>query len=297
MSTVTGWGAAIITSLTAALALVFAFIPRLLGFIVILVIGWIVAMALEKAVTWLLRRVGFDRIADRIGLTKFEQRMGMRMDASGLLGRIVYWFLILVFLVPAVDALGLTSVSGLLNQIIAYIPNVFVAVIILLLGTLAATIVADIVKGATASSRMGNPDLIANVVRYVIMVLVAIVALDQLQVAPGLMQVLFTAIVGAVALAFGLSFGLGGREAAQRWLARRENTLVAARIQSQGSTSPAAAPSGRTTPTTPATATTNMGTSSVDRNMESVQRDPTPLYNDQDAARGYTQQPTYPQQP
>jgi len=222
---ITDWGVAIWTSLTNALMLVFSFVPKLIGFLVILLIGWLLAAFLEKAVTFLLRRVGFDRMATRIGLNRFEQRMNVRMDAAGILGKIVFWFVFLVFLVPAVDTLGLTTVSNLLGQIINYIPNVFVAILVLFLGTLAATFIADIVRGATASANIGNPNVFANIARYSILGFAALIALEQLQIAPSLLNILFTAIVGAMALAFGLAFGLGGRESAQSWLARGENTL------------------------------------------------------------------------
>lgn len=230
MPVITDWGVAIWTSLTNALMLVFSFIPKLIGFLVILLIGWLLASFLEKAVTFLLRKVGFDRMATRIGLDRFEQRMNVRMDAAGILGKIVFWFVFLVFLVPAVDTLGLTTVSNLLGQIINYIPNVFVAILVLFLGTLAATFIADIVRGATASANIGNPNVFANIARYAILAFAALIALEQLQIAPSLLNILFTAIVGAMALAFGLAFGLGGRESAQRWLARGENTLSNIRV-------------------------------------------------------------------
>ncbi|GCE11524.1 mechanosensitive ion channel family protein [Tengunoibacter tsumagoiensis] len=225
MSTVTDWGSAIVSSFAAALALLFAFVPKLLGFLVILLIGWLVASALAKAVTFLLRKVGFDRISSRIGLTRFEQQMGLRMDAPDLLGKIVYWFVFLVFLVPAVDALGLTSVSSLLDKVISYIPNLFIAIIILFVGGLLAKLAADIVRGAAASGRFGNPNLFANITRYVILGFIALLALYQLQIAPAMIQTLFTAILGGAALAFGLAFGLGGRDSAKRYLDRSEAAL------------------------------------------------------------------------
>src|SRR5712691_12443906 len=224
-------GTAIFNAFSNALNLVLTFVPRVIGFLVILLVGWIVATVVSKALTFVLRKIGFDRMADRIGLTSFEQRMGVKMDAAGLLGKIVYWFLFLVFLVPAVDALGLTSVSAILGMVIAYIPNVFVAILVLFLGTLAATFVADIVRGATASVNMGNPNMYAAIARWAIMGFVAIIALEQLQIAPALLNELFGAVVAAAALAFGLAFGLGGRETAQRLLNRSENSVSAAASQ------------------------------------------------------------------
>src|SRR5437879_1579508 len=101
MAVVTNLGVAIISSLATALALVFAFVPRLIGFLVILLIGWAIAKGLEKGVTLLLRRVGFDRVGQRIGLDRMEQQLNMRMDASSLLGKVVFWFVFLIFLIPA----------------------------------------------------------------------------------------------------------------------------------------------------------------------------------------------------
>ena len=222
---------AVVSSFGAALALLFTFVPRLLGFLVILLVGYIVATALAKAVTFLLRKVGFDRFSTRIGLTRLEQQMGVKMDAAGIIGRIVYWFVFLIFLVPAVDSLGLTAVSALLGQVVAYIPNVFVAILILFLGTLAATFVSDIVRGAASSSRIGSPNVFANIARYAILGFVAIVALEQLNIGAALLNILFTAIMGAAALAFGLAFGLGGRDAAKRLVESSESSLGQAASQ------------------------------------------------------------------
>ena len=222
---------AVVTSFGAALALLFTFVPRLLGFLVILLVGYIVATAISKAVTFLLRKVGFDRFSTRIGLTRLEQQMGIKMDAAGILGRIVYWFIFLIFLVPAVDSLGLTAVSALLGQVVAYIPNVFVAILILFLGTLAATFVADIVRGLASSSRIGNPNVFSNIARYAILGFVAIIALEQLNIGAALLNILFTAIMGAAALAFGLAFGLGGRDAAKRLVESGESSLGQAASQ------------------------------------------------------------------
>src|SRR6202165_1561880 len=234
MAVITNWGDAIISALADALNLVLTFIPRLLGFLVILLVGWLIATAVSKAVTFVLRKIGFDRVGDRIGLTRLEQRMGVKMDAAGLLGKIVYWFLFLVFLVPAADALGLPAVSNILNQLVAYIPNVFVAILVLFLGALAATVVADLVRGATASASMGNPNLFATIARFAIIGFAALIALEQLQIAPALLNELFGALVAAAAIAVGLAFGLGGQDTARKWLNRGESTIGTAASQLQG---------------------------------------------------------------
>jgi hypothetical protein len=235
MTVFQNFGQAILSALGHAIDLLFVFIPLLLGFLVILLVGYIIATAVSKAVVFLLRKVGFDRFAQRIGLTRLEQRMGVQMDPAGILGKIVFWFLFLIFLVPATNALGLTSVSNILNSLIAYIPNVFVAILVLFLGTLGATFVADIVRGTTASTNIGNPNIFANIARWAIIGFASLIALEQLQIAPSLINELFAAIVGAAAIAFGLAFGLGGQDAARRWLSRGETTMsnAASQIQAQ----------------------------------------------------------------
>lgn len=224
-------GVSIVNALNDAVRLILTFIPRLVGFLVILIVGLVIAWAVSKALTFLLRKIGFDRMANRIGLTRLEQRMNIRMDPAGVLGKIVYWFILLIFLIPAADALGVPAVSNILNTLVAYIPNVFVAILVLFLGALFATFVADIVRGAVASAKIGNPNLFAGIARWAIIGFAALVALEQLQITPALINELFGAIVAAVAIAFALAFGLGGQDAARRWLSRGESTVTTAAAQ------------------------------------------------------------------
>ncbi len=224
-------GVSIVNALNDAVRLILTFIPRVIGFLVILIVGLILATLVSRALTLVLRKVGFDRMANRIGLSRFEQRMGITLDPAGILGKIVYWFILLIFLVPAADALGLPAVSNILNTLVAYIPNVFVAILVLFLGTLAATFVADLVRGAVASANIGSPKIFAGIARWAIIGFSALVALEQLQISTPLINELFGGIVAALAIAFGLAFGLGGQEAARRWLARGEGTVTTAASQ------------------------------------------------------------------
>jgi hypothetical protein len=233
MTVVTNWGQAILIALANALNLILTFIPRLFGFAIILLVGWLIATLVSKGVTLLLRKVGFDRMSQRIGLNRFEERMGVKMDSAGILGKIVFWFILLIFLVPAADALGVPAVSNVLNELVAYIPNVFVAILVLFLGALAGTVVADLVRGTAASAKVGNPNLFANLARYAILGFAVLIALEQLQIAPTLLNELFGALVAAVAIAFGLAFGLGGQETARKWLNRGESTMSTAASQLQ----------------------------------------------------------------
>lgn len=214
--TVTNWGSAIMTSLTAALSLFLAAIPRVIGFIVILIIGWLISGVLAAAVVALLRAVRFNDLAQRSGLSGFVQNMGIRRDAAGVLADIVKWFVRLIVLVVAFDALGLPAVSAVFQQFLLWIPNLVVAVVILVIAGLAANALGDLIRGATAQAGFSNPDLLATITRVAVWTFGIVVAVNQIGIAQTLVNTLFMGLIGALALAAGLAFGLGGRETAAR---------------------------------------------------------------------------------
>lgn len=211
---VTNWGEALMTSLASALAVFFAAIPKVIGFLVILIIGWLIASAIASAVAALLRAVKFNDVAQRSGFTGFVQKMGIHKDAAGFLADVAKWFVRLIVLVTAFDALGLPAVSQVLQQLLLWLPNLVVALVILVIAGLAATALAGLVRGATAEAGLGNPDLLANVAKIAVWAFAIVVAVNQIGVATALVNTLFMATMGALALALGLAFGLGGRDTA-----------------------------------------------------------------------------------
>ena len=211
---INGWGAALTTSLATALSLFLGAIPRIIGFLVILVIGWLIAGLLASAVAALLRAVKFNVLAQRSGLQGFIHNMGLRTDPSGLLADIVKWFVRLIVLVVAFDALGLPAVSAVLQQFLLWIPNLIVAMVILVIAGLAANALGDLVRGATAQGGFSNPDLLATITRVAVWAFGIVVAVNQIGVAQTLVNTLFMGFIGALALAAGLAFGLGGRDTA-----------------------------------------------------------------------------------
>ena len=212
---ITDWGAAVMTSLTAALTMFLAAIPRVLGFLVILIIGWLIAGLLAAAVAALLRAVRFNDLAQRSGLAGFVHSMGVRKDTAGVLADIVKWFIRLIVLVVAFDALGLPAVSSILQQFLLWIPNLIVAVVILVIAGLAANALGDLVRGSTAQAGFSNPDLLATITRVAVWGFGIVVAVNQIGIAQTLVNTLFMGLIGALALALGLAFGLGGRDTAR----------------------------------------------------------------------------------
>ncbi|MDB5929658.1 MAG: small-conductance mechanosensitive ion channel-like protein [Polaromonas sp.] len=211
---VTEWSGALMTSLASAMALLFSAIPKILGFVVIIVVGWLLASLVEKAVAALLRTVRFNELAKRSGLADFVGKMGTGTDASGVLGGVVKWFIRLIAMVVAFDALGLPAVSDVLRQLLLWLPNVVVALVVLVIGGLLATGLGNVVRAAAAKSALGNPDFLARVASALVWAFAVVVAVNQIGIATALVNTLFMAVVGAVALALGLAFGLGGRETA-----------------------------------------------------------------------------------
>lgn len=193
---------------------IFAAIPRLIAFGLILLVGWIVAGLLGKAVAGLLKAIKFNELAQRAGITQFVQNMGVKADPATLLGQIVMWFIRLLALVIAFDALGLPAVSKIIQQFLTWLPNLVVAMVILVIAGLLANAVGDLVRGATTSAGFSNPNLLATIARAAVWGFGIIVAVNQIGVASTLVNTLFMGLVGALALALGLAFGLGGRETA-----------------------------------------------------------------------------------
>jgi len=193
-------------------------LPSIVGALLLLVIGWIVAGFVGGLVARLLRRVGVDQLASRAGITAFLQRARLSLDTPGLVGGIITWYVRLIFVVMAANAVGITAVSDVLGQIIAFIPNLLVALLILGAFAWLAGVTRNLVAGATESAGVPNSGVLATLAYATVLGFGIVAAASQIGVAATLINILFTGIVAALAIAFGLAFGLGGREEAARVL-------------------------------------------------------------------------------
>ena len=225
-----------IESLRAGLTAFFAFIPQLIGAIIILIVGYIVARVLQAVFARVLQAVGFDRWMERGGIKQFFDRAQTRETPATVLGRLVFWFVFIIAITMAADALGIRQVSAVLAQLIAYIPNIIAAILILVLAALLANFLAGIVRGATGS------DLLSNIARYAIIVYAVFAALTQLGIAVQLTAPTFLIILGAAALAAAIAFGFGAqgvaRDIVEKAYHRRNEVTsgASARSSSAGST-------------------------------------------------------------
>lgn len=223
---VSEWSDAMFTSLAAAMALLFSAIPKIIGFLLIVIAGWFIASLIERGLAALLRTIRFNDLSERAGLTDFVRRMGMDTDPAGMVGLVVKWFVRLIALVVAFDALGLPAVSEVLRQLLLWLPNVVVALVVLVIGGLAARALGNIVRGAASEADLTNANFLAKAASVVVWAFAVVVAVNQLGIATELVNTLFMAVVGALALGIGLAFGLGGRETAaeilRKWYARAQ---------------------------------------------------------------------------
>lgn len=223
-SQITNWSDALMASISGAFAMFFSAVPRIIGFGIILIVGWFIASLIEKALVSLLEAVHFNGFADRAGLSGLIQKSGKQNDASKTIASIAKWFIRLIALMVAFDALGLPAVSDVLRQLLLWLPNLVVALVALIIGGIAANALGNVVRGAAEEGELERPEFLAKVAKAAVWAFAIVVAINQIGVATALVNTLFMATVGAVALALGLSFGLGGRDTAsaivRRWYER-----------------------------------------------------------------------------
>jgi hypothetical protein len=194
-----------------------AFVPNIVVAVVIFILGWLVGAALGRIVAQVIKSVKLDAALKNTGLNDVVERAGFTLDSGAFLGMLVQWFFIIVFLVASLDVLGLTQVNFFLqNVVLAYLPQVIVAALILLVGAVVAEVAKDLVGGAAKAAGVHGAGFAGTVAMWAVWIFTILAALDQLQVAQAFVQTLFTGVVVAVSLAVGLAFGLGGQDAAAR---------------------------------------------------------------------------------
>jgi hypothetical protein len=195
-----------------------AFLPNLLAAVVIFIIGWLIGAGLSRVVAQVIGSLRVDQALRAAGVDRVVERAGWKLNSGAFLGMLVKWFFIIVFLVAALDVLGLTEVTIFLRAVVlGYLPQVIVAVLILLVAAVVAEAAQKVVAGSAAAAHLRSANFLGALARSAIWIFAVLAALDQLGVTP-FVQTLFTGVVVALALAFGLSFGLGGQAAAARYI-------------------------------------------------------------------------------
>ena len=197
------------------------FVPNLVIAVVILILGWLIGALLGRAVWQVFRSLKVDDALRRAGLETFLRRGGVDLDSGAFVGGLVKWFVIVVFLVAALDVLGLAQVNFFLQDVVlGYLPRVLAAALVLLVGGVIGDVTGRLVSTTARTAGVQSAHFAGAVAKWAVWVFAILVALSHLGIAAAFSQTLFTGVVIAVSLALGLSFGLGGQQAASNFIER-----------------------------------------------------------------------------
>jgi hypothetical protein len=203
------------------------FLPRVIIAIIIFIVGWLIGAFVGKLVEQLFRSLKIDAALRKSGLEGVLNKGGILLNSGRFVGALVKWFIIIAFLVSAFDVLGLVQVTIFLEQIVlGYLPNVIVAVLILLVAALIAEAVQRIVSSSARAASIRSSNLLGSIAKWAIWIFAVLAALFQLGIAAAFIQTLFTGAIVALSLAFGLSFGLGGQDAASRYIEKLRTEIT-----------------------------------------------------------------------
>ena len=212
------WYAVTLTGLQDLLRGFIGFLPALVGALLIFGIGWIISVGVGRLVTDILKRIKFNQVFERGNWKNALEKADMKVDPAGFIGSIFKWVLAIVFLLAAVEILGLSQLAVFITDVLAYLPNVLVASLIFVVAVIIADIVEKLLRAAVESAQVGQAHMVGVIVRWSIWIFAAIAILTQLGVTPVLWQTLFTGLVALAVVAGGLAFGLGGKEVAAQLL-------------------------------------------------------------------------------
>lgn len=224
---------AIFYSLTNALVRFASFLPALIGATVILIVGWLISGLLARLIERALKAVGLEGAVERSGIGDFIRRSGTKLTTSGVIAALTKYFIFLIFVQAAANVLGIPQLTEIINRIILFIPNVIVAMAIIVIGSLIARFLSGLIRSSVSELGAGNPNLLAALTQYILIGFSVIAAIDQLGIAATLINTLLIGLIGSVALAVGLAFGLGGRDVAaqitQKWYEGSQTLATAAK--------------------------------------------------------------------
>lgn len=195
------------------------FIPELVVAILVVIVGWILGNILKNITERVFATLKLDAALDKAGVDTLTEKAGYSFKPGHFVGSLIKWFMIIVFVVVALDILGLNEVTGFFSgEVLTYLPRVIVAALILFGSMLLAQFVSASVTAAARAASFKAADMLGSFTRYAILTFAVLAALSQLQIAGDLVNTLFMGVVFAASLAFGLAFGLGGRDAAAKYI-------------------------------------------------------------------------------
>ncbi len=220
------WGDVLTTSFQDVWMGVARFLPNLVVAIIIVILGWLIGSVIGKAIWQIFRSIRVDEALRKTGAEDLMRRGGMVLNSGGFIGGLIKWFIIVVFFIAAFEVLGLSQVNAFLSQVVlGYLPQVIVAVLVLLVAGVVGDVVQKIVNTSARAAEIRSAHTLGTLSRWAIWIFGLLVALSQLGIGVQIIQTLFMGVVVALSLAFGLSFGLGGQEAASQWISKARDEM------------------------------------------------------------------------
>lgn len=263
---------------------IFDFLPNLLGFLLILLVGFIIAKVVSGLVRKLLDKAHVDRRLHESSASRYVDAVLPGASPASGIARVVFWLIFIFFITAAIGALGIPAATSFMNEVLAYLPNVIVAILIFIV----AALVSGAVAGAAVKFMGDTPTgkVVGAVAPAVIMTIAFFMILEQLQIAPEIVRIAFTAIMFALALGLALAFGLGGRELAADMLrqARDKGSRAAdqakrdAQVGKERASSEYDLRNGSATSTSPATSGTTTATDQSTWDPQATQQFPPPTH-------------------
>ena len=197
------------------------FAPKLIVAIIFFIVGWVLGSLVAKAFEHVISALKVDKLFQSIGADDFFRKAGMNLNTGYFIGQIVKWFVIIVFLLPSLNLVGLDYISSFLkDDVLGFLPRVIVAAFILIIATIVANALSKAINASAKAMNLRSANMLSTVAKYAVWIFAFIIALGQLGVAPAYMQILFAGIIGMLAIAGALSFGLGAKDAAGRFVAK-----------------------------------------------------------------------------
>lgn len=220
------WSEVILVSFQSMWQGVIGFLPKLLLALVVFIIGWVVAVTLGRLVAQVVGFFKVDKILQKTGIEEPLARGGFRLNSGAFIGGLVRWFFLIVFLVASFEILGLTQVNAFLKDVVLlYLPNVIVAALILLAAAVLADALQRVVVSSAKAAHVSSAHFLGGISKWSIWLFAILAALYQLGIAGPFVQTLFTGFVAMLAIAGGLAFGLGGKEAAGQFVAKLKQDI------------------------------------------------------------------------
>ncbi len=221
----TNWTTNIADSWNTIWARFVNFLPNLIGAIIILVVGWIVGLLVALVLDRFFRIIGLQTLFEKAKVEDILKKANIEKDGSALLASVAKWIIYLVAFIAAANVLQLTNVASFLDSILAYVPNVVAAGAILLIGLVIANFLGNVIRASMTAGGFGSPEAVSSVVRYAIIIFTFLAVLYQLGLASALIQTMFVGLVAFLAIAGGLAFGLGGKDAAKEFVDKVKKEL------------------------------------------------------------------------